>query len=186
MFGMADADHYTMVSWKTFPERLEENGISWKIYQNDIGAPGIYSDDEDVWLSNFGDNPIEYFTQFNVKLSQRYIDYLQKALKTLPGEINDLESKLQSATGDDAEQLKKNIEDKKATLSRVEQEQKIFSREKYDQLSPHEKALHEKAFTSNKGAPFFYELESLQYDDGGVQREVQVPKGDIFYQFRKM
>jgi len=23
-----DADHYTMVSWKTFPERLEENGIS--------------------------------------------------------------------------------------------------------------------------------------------------------------
>ena len=24
-----DADHYTMVSWKTFPERLEENGTSW-------------------------------------------------------------------------------------------------------------------------------------------------------------
>src|SRR5690242_262396 len=22
--------------WKTFPERLEENGISWKVYQNDI------------------------------------------------------------------------------------------------------------------------------------------------------
>ena len=180
-----DADHYTMVSWRTFPERLEENGISWKIYQNDIGAPGIYSDDEDVWLSNFGDNPIEYFAQYNVKLSQRYIDYLQKAVTTLPGEINELKSKLESATGDDAEQLKKNIDDNKATLSRVEEERKVFSREKYEQLSPHEKALHEKAFTSNKTAPFFYELESLQYEDGGVQREVQVPKGDIFYQFRK-
>src|ERR1051326_1632581 len=31
-----DADYLTMVNWKTFPERLEENGISWKIYQNEL------------------------------------------------------------------------------------------------------------------------------------------------------
>src|ERR1700761_1716200 len=31
-----DADYDTMVNWKTFPERLQEHGVSWKIYQNEL------------------------------------------------------------------------------------------------------------------------------------------------------
>ena len=34
-----DADFASMVNWTTFPERLEENGISWCVYQNEIGLP---------------------------------------------------------------------------------------------------------------------------------------------------
>ena len=64
-----DADYDTMVSWKTFPERLEENDISWKVYQNEISVDGGFTGEEDAWLANFGDNPLEYFTQYNVKLS---------------------------------------------------------------------------------------------------------------------
>src|SRR5688500_15083825 len=30
-----DADYDTMANWTTFPERLEDNGISWKVYQNE-------------------------------------------------------------------------------------------------------------------------------------------------------
>ena len=31
-----DTDYDAEASWKTFPERLEENNVSWKIYQNEI------------------------------------------------------------------------------------------------------------------------------------------------------
>lgn len=70
----SDADEKTHVSWKTFPERLEENGISWKIYQNEISDGAPFAGEEDAWLGNFGDNPIEYFKQFNRQLSKKYID----------------------------------------------------------------------------------------------------------------
>src|SRR6478736_4458634 len=55
-----DADPETMVSWKTFPERLEENGISWKVYQNELYVQVGFQGEEEPWLSNFGDNPLEY------------------------------------------------------------------------------------------------------------------------------
>ncbi len=34
-----DADFDTQVDWTTFPERLEEHGISWRVYQNEIYLP---------------------------------------------------------------------------------------------------------------------------------------------------
>ena len=61
-----DADYDSPVSWKTFPERLEENNISWKVYQNEIGAGSGLKDEHDQWLGNFGDNPLEYFSQYKV------------------------------------------------------------------------------------------------------------------------
>src|SRR5450432_1616015 len=38
------------VEWETFPELLEQNGISWKVYQNEIAAEGGFTEEEDVWL----------------------------------------------------------------------------------------------------------------------------------------
>ena len=32
----ADVDYDSTVRWKTFPERLEDAGVSWKIYQNEL------------------------------------------------------------------------------------------------------------------------------------------------------
>lgn len=61
----SDADYDSPVNWKTFPERLEENNISWKVYQNEIGAGSLLKDEHDDWLGNFGDNPLEYFSQYN-------------------------------------------------------------------------------------------------------------------------
>jgi phospholipase C len=62
-----DADYDTMVNWKTFPERLEENGVSWKIYQNELSVGVGFQGEEDAWLANFTDNPIEIFQAIQCK-----------------------------------------------------------------------------------------------------------------------
>lgn len=53
------------------------------------------------------------------------------------------------------------------------------------ELSGITKSINEKAFTTNKKDPHYHDLESLKYDDAGTAREVQVPKGDTFFQFRE-
>ena len=180
-----EADYNNMVSWKTYPERLEEEGVSWKIYQNDISVEGGFSGEEDSWLANFGDNPIEYFTQYNVKLSERYINYLEKAAAKLPAEIAALEKQVEGAAADKADALKKTLQYKKEQLEKVKKDRQLYTREKYAQLSPQMKSLHEKAFTVNKKDPHFGQLTSLQYQDGATSRKVTIPKGDILHQFRE-
>ncbi|MFJ5780090.1 phosphocholine-specific phospholipase C [Streptomyces sp. NPDC093094] len=53
--------------WTTYPERLEEAGVSWKIYQ-DIGdgldAPGSWGWIPDAYRGNYGDNSLLYFNRY--------------------------------------------------------------------------------------------------------------------------
>lgn len=179
-----EADYNNMVSWKTYPERLEEQGVSWKIYQNDLSVDGGFTGEEDSWLANFGDNAIEYFTQYHVKLSERYLNYLEKAAAKLPAEITALEKQLQ-ALPDKAEALQQQLKAKKEQLEKVKKDQQLYTREKYEKLSPQLKSLHEKAFSVNKKDPFFGQLTTLQYKDGDTSRKVTIPKGDILHQFRE-
>ena len=182
-----DTDYDVWVSWKTFPERLEENNISWKIYQNDISVDSLMTDEQDYWLNNFTDNPIEFFKQYNVKLSERYINFLEKKSTTLPAEIEALEKKLvaMTATDKDYKDVQDQLKDRKGLLERVNRDKQLYTREKYAQLSQLEKNLHEKAFTSNIKDPHYHELEPLKYKDGDTDREINVPKGDVLYQFRE-
>src|SRR5205823_1503217 len=85
-----ECDHDTVRSWPTFPERLEDHGISWKVYQNEISIESGLSDDEDNWLSNFTDNPLEFFTQYHVRLAVAHRRFVAERLKELPGEIEAL------------------------------------------------------------------------------------------------
>ncbi|MFG6447872.1 phosphocholine-specific phospholipase C [Roseateles sp. BYS180W] len=55
--------------WRTFPERLQEAGISWKVYQDK--GDGLYGGDgvwwgwtRDAFIGNYGDNSLLYFKQF--------------------------------------------------------------------------------------------------------------------------
>ncbi|MEY4580246.1 MAG: hypothetical protein RL701_4949 [Pseudomonadota bacterium] len=52
--------------WRTYPERLQQAGVSWKIYQ-DIGA-GLNADHAWGWgapyIGNYGDNSLLYFHQY--------------------------------------------------------------------------------------------------------------------------
>jgi len=182
-----EVDYDKWAKWKSYPERLEEAGVSWRIYQNDITVEAGLTDEEDTWLDNFSDNPIEYFANYNVKLSQRYLSYLQMASASLPVEIDGLEKEIASTTlkGRELEALKKQLADKKKALDKVIEDKAIYTQEKYDQLSQYHKNLHEKAFTSNKNDPDYLKLTTLKYKDGGTEREVKVPKGDTLYQFRE-
>ena len=180
-----DTDYEDNAAWTTYPERLEKNGISWRIYQNELSVGAGLTSEEDAWLANFTDNPIEWFEQYHVKLSPTYIDYLQRAPDLIGEEIKQLEKELQTATGKKAESLQKQINRKKQYLEQVTAEQKIYTKERYEQLPEFEKNLHDKAFTTNKLDPHYHQLTALKYKDGDTERQLVIPKGDILHQFRK-
>ncbi len=182
----SDVDYDKEVNWKTFPERLEENGISWKIYQNEISLESGLDGDEDSWLANFTDNPIEWFSQHNVRFSPTYFQYMEKMEAVLPGEIKKLEDKLQAlpAENEDAKKFSDEIKHKQALFERAKDRHR-WSKENFDKLSQHEKNLHTKAFATNHADPYYRELATLQYKDGNIDREMKVPKGDVLHQFRE-
>lgn len=67
--SQAESHDNVFVDWQTFPEVLEDNGISWKVYQNEIWSAQLPEGDIDDWLGNYGDNPLEYVKRHRVKLA---------------------------------------------------------------------------------------------------------------------
>jgi phospholipase C len=54
-------------NWKTYPERLEAAGVSWKIYQDSgvgLDAAGFWGWTDDAYIGNYGDNSLLYFLQY--------------------------------------------------------------------------------------------------------------------------
>jgi phospholipase C len=181
-----DADYDTMVSWGTFPERLEDAGVSWKVYQNELSVGVGFEGEEDSWLANFGDNPLEYFTQYNVKFHPAYRNNLPKAIAQLTELIKKQEQQLASPTGSpDLEKLRKKLEQMKANLTMLEADQKKYTAANYERLSVQEKNLHEKAFDTNKNDPNYHQLTNITYKDGDTERQTKAPKGDVLHQFRE-
>ncbi len=56
---------------------------------------------------------------------------------------------------------------------------------RYQQLSAREKALHHAAFVTNTEDPDYHALHPLSFKTQGKSHTMQVPKGDVLYQFRK-
>ncbi|QXE36690.1 phospholipase C, phosphocholine-specific [Streptomyces sp. GMY02] len=53
--------------WTTYPERLEEAGVSWKIYQDTgdgLDAAGGWGWIDDAYRGNYGDNSLLYFNKY--------------------------------------------------------------------------------------------------------------------------
>lgn len=171
----SDADLGTMVSWKTLPERLEEAGVSWGTYQNELTVASGLSDASDDWLANFGDNPLEYFTQFAVRGAPQHQRHMAELAKSLPDEI----ARLEAAPKPWSDALAKKIRSRRAQLAEAQRDLAQFAA-----LSPAQQSLHRKAFVTNEGDPHFRELEEISYDDNGTTRRMHVPKGDLFHQFR--
>ena len=180
----SDVEYNSMAKWTTFPERLEDAGISWKIYQNELSLPTGFSGEEDAWLANFTDNPIEWFEQYNGRFSKSFRSYAAKAVVTLPHEIADLNGKIAVANAADAAKLTRDRRAKERLLAMCTEAGVKYTDEAYAKLSQRERNLHEKAFTTNSGDPAYRELTPLRYHDGETPREINVPKGDALYQFR--
>jgi len=180
-----DMDYGTL-NWKTFPERLEENGISWKCYQNEVAIDTGFEGEEDPWLSNFQDNPLEFFGQYNIHLHPKHIEALEERSTQLPQKIDELEKKIASLPAGDAhiDHLKHQLKDLQDYLAGVKKEKELYKAGQFDALSDHEKSLHHKAFDTNANDPDHRELITLKYNDNGTEREMQAPKGDVLHQFR--
>ncbi|MGI9583930.1 phosphocholine-specific phospholipase C [Chryseobacterium sp. RRHN12] len=162
-----DYDKARQAKWKTFPEILEQQNVSWRIYQNEISLPKGMSGEQEAWLSNFTDNPIEWFSKFNVKFSKGYYENIPNIITYLKKEIE------------------KNPDQKKrleAMLAEVQEDQVKYHPDNYSKLSEEEKNLHEKAFTTNINDPDYWKLE-IGKDENGER--LVVPEGDVLFQFRK-
>jgi len=175
-----EADHDTRQSWYTFPERLEEHGIEWKIYHNEIDFPTGLSTEEDAWLGNFDDNPMEYFDQYHVEFSPARISDLKARLARL-------ESELAPPPGGplSPEEEVTRREGVEREISAISAELERCSPENFARLPQREQRLHRKAFTTNTGDPAYRELAAMAYPEGDQPRLVDVPAGDVLHQFRK-
>ncbi|MBL3550384.1 phosphocholine-specific phospholipase C [Chryseobacterium sp. KMC2] len=162
-----DYDKARQAKWKSFPEILEEQNVSWRIYQNEISLPKGMSGEQEAWLSNFTDNPIEWFSNFNVKFSKGYFQNIPNIISYLKKEIE------------------KNPDQKirlEAIITELQEDQVKYHPDNYSKLSQKEKNLHEKAFTNNSNDPDFWNLE-IGKDENGER--LVVPKSDVLFQFRK-
>lgn len=169
--------------WDSFPELLTQNDISWKFYQNEISAGGGFKGEERSWLANFGCNLLEFFAAYNVKFAPKYIQSLQNQVDSLPGEID----KLQQASPGEMDEVKNGaaIRNKQKALDSARAELARWNQSQFEKLSAKEKELFQNAFVTNAGDPGYRKLDRLVFEEAGEKREVEVPAGDIFYQFRK-
>jgi phospholipase C len=172
-------------NWPTFPERLEDLGVSWRIYQNELTIDSGFDSEENAWLSNFGDSPIERFTQYGVRFAKTHRDYVSRKLPELPAEIDAAEKALAGATGTERQPLQRRLRRLREQLAQFQTEQAEFSDERRKALTDRERRLHERAFCTNADQPDSRKLTELAYSDNGAERRVPVPKGDILHNFRK-
>jgi phospholipase C len=181
-----DMDYETL-SWKTFPEVLEENDISWKFYQNELSIDVGFKDEEDPWLSNFQDNPLEFFSQYNIRLHNKHLIQVRNLLSSLPTEISSLQNQLDNLQPSDpsVKKIQKTLGEKKKALDEAMKEIKEYNQEKYESLSSKDKSLHQKAFVTNINDPHYHSLEELSFEDNGTKRNLKIPKGDLLHQFRE-
>ncbi|WP_214070880.1 phospholipase C, phosphocholine-specific [Mucilaginibacter sp. dw_454] len=171
--------NYPELKWKTYPEQLEENGISWKVYQNELTMAYPLKGQKEALLGNFGTNVLEYFDQYNVRLHEGGLAGLQDGKEDLQKQIAELEQR----TGDPRASQKAIAA--RRLLASVEAAQQKYTQEKFDSLPEQSKNIHTKAFSINSADPDFHDLETLQYNDNGTERSLNAPKGDVFHQFRE-
>lgn len=182
-----DVTYYKWAQWKTFPERLEENDISWRVYQNEISMPCGFEGEEESWLANYTNNNLEWFEQYGVRYAEGFQNYLTKVIKEVPRRIRDLEKELSDLDkdSDDYKNLNNTLKETKNHLQQAKNNKENWSREVFEELSEFEKNIHNKAFQTNIDDPDYHSIETLKYNDNGIEREMKVPKGDVLHQFRK-
>lgn len=161
-----DYDKNRQARWKSFPEILEEQNVSWRIYQNEISLPKGMPGEEESWLSNFTDNPIEWFSNFNVKFSKGYHKNIPNLIAYLKAEI---------------EKNPKQKERFENLIKELEEDLTKYHPDNFSKLSQKEKNLHQKAFTINSDDPDYWNLE-VGTDENGER--LVVPKGDVLHKFR--
>lgn len=172
-----EVDYAHEARWTTLPERLEDHGISWKIYQNEISIPTGLDGDANAWLSSFEDNPIEWFSQFQVRFARTRMEFVAAQIRQLPERIASLAGKTDDKSLSTARKLTQELESLRAEAAR-------YTEANYAALTPRERSLHERAFCDNSADSSYRTMATHRYNDAGTEREIAVPAGDVLFQFR--
>ncbi|MBB2155707.1 phospholipase C, phosphocholine-specific [Gluconacetobacter diazotrophicus] len=168
------------MTWATFPERLEQAGISWKYYQNELTQTGGMSEPERAWLGNFGTNVLECFDQYCVSANPGFADWLEARIADCQGHIDRLNSREMLISEAHEEQLAE-----ARMLLDVLTRRHGLADQTMDRLTPQERTLFEKAFVINSGDPNYRKLDRLAFHDGEKTTHMDAPKGDLLHQFRQ-
>ena len=173
------------MTWTTYPERLQQAGISWKFYQNDLSASGGMTPEERAWHANFGCNVLEFFGNYNVQLTPRYKEKIQEEMTAAAAQAEEIHSRMQLHRADSqaTAKLQKQLQSK---LDRIEKLKADYKRaqQNLSQLPPAAQDLHKRAFITNDSNPDFHTLETIDFQDGTSTEQMKVPKGDLLHQFR--
>ncbi|WP_018626962.1 phosphocholine-specific phospholipase C [Niabella aurantiaca] len=179
----SESDYSAESDWKTLPELLQEHNIPWKIYQNELSLPAGLEGEAEAWLSNFTDNPLEWFTRFRVRRSRKYEQYLVQRLAAFEKELPQLEQK--AIEQPDDQKVKRALNSLRERRKRYEAELERCRKELAEPLGKDQQALHDNAFTTNDFDPDYHRTETIEYNDQGTKRNMQVPKSDVLANFRK-
>ena len=176
---------YGGLVWKTFCERLQESGIPWKCYQNELTRSPL-TGDHDAWLSNFGDNSLECFSAYNVEAYPGFAAAANRWKDEWAEEAQKLESAIATAKDPaEAAQMRAELKQLHESIRKAETVLANCGEKRWGQLTDEQKALFHAAFVTNAGDPDYHALAPLEFSDNGQQMSMQIPKGDILYQFRK-
>jgi phospholipase C len=175
-----DAEHSPGLPWKSFPERLQEAGIPWRVYQNELYVHTGLDHEQSPWLGNFGDNALEYFAAYGVRFARRHREFLRTMLRNDEAGLKKLGARPRPWTPAEDSEYKGALN----WVLHYRRELEKWSEKNWRALPEVRKDLHRRAFTVNEGDPHFRELMEVTYQDGAVERRMKVPRGDVLHQFR--
>lgn len=179
----SEVGYSSEVTWKTIPELLQGNNISWKIYQNEISLPSGLEGIDKAWLGNFTDNNLEWFTQFRVRRSEQYKNYLSNKLSNYDKSLAELKER--AAKNPENQKLQRALKNFKERKKHYIKELDRCTKELAGPLTDFEQALHNNAFVTNAFDPGYHQTEEITYNDNGIKRKMRVPKSDVLANFRK-
>jgi phospholipase C len=173
------------MTWKTYPERLHEAGISWKFYQNELTTAGGLNHEEQAWLSNFGCNVLEFFAAYNIEAYPGAVSSMQEQIVSLTQQAAKIEHNLADEKNPQmAAQLQARLANDKSRIERLNAALTHSGESRYQSLTEQQQTLHNAAFVTNAGDPHYHSLDDLAFEDG-KPLEMKVPKGDVLHQFRQ-
>jgi phospholipase C len=173
------------LTWKTYPERLSEAGVSWRFYQNELSTVGGMTKEEEAWLSNYGCNILECFAAYDVQANPGAPEYFKTQIAQAEKKAAQTEAQLSEISQpDDLAELKDKLANEQATIAKLKAALANSGDKRYEQLTPQQKLIHDAAFVTNAKDPHYRTLEPLTFTDEGAKHELNVPKGDLLHQFR--
>jgi phospholipase C len=135
-------------------------------------------------LGNFSDNTLEFFAQYGVRFNPRHGQWLAAGLKQTSQTLEQLTTALKMVPEPwpELEKAKLKLAEEQHTFFKNQSEK--WSQQKFSEQPPAARDLHSRAFTCNEGDPKFRTVEKVSYQDGGTERTMDAPAGDVLHQFR--